>query len=384
MTTGGDQRLQRALAALRNGDAAEAAELLQALTAAGPVAASTWLALAFARVNLDQADAALAAVDRALQLEPRNLRALLFKADHLDRLGQASTALQFYQAALRVAAATPQLPADVVQGLNRAQDVCDRRAAQYENYLLETLEDAGFSRREHPRVAESLDIACGKAPVQLQQPTRFYFPGLPQRAFYGREEFPWVAELEAQTDAIREELLAISRDDRHFQPYLEVNEHQPILNSSRNLGSMDWGACYLWREGERVAAVAEQCPRTVAALEQVPLCLIPGQMPSVLFSRLAPGARIEPHHGAVNSRLICHLPLVVPSHCGELRVGNYSRAWREGELLIFDDSVEHEAWNQSQEPRVVLLFDIWRPELSPEERGWLSQLLQAVKAYSFE
>jgi aspartyl/asparaginyl beta-hydroxylase (cupin superfamily) len=119
----------------------------------------------------------------------------------------------------------------------------------------------------------------------------------------------------------------------------------------------------------------------MAALENVPLCLIPGQMPSVLFSRLAPGTRIEPHHGAVNSRLICHLPLLVPQHCGELRVGNYSKAWREGELLVFDDSMEHEAWNHSRERRVVLLFDIWRPELDPEEWHWVAKMLQAVKAY---
>lgn len=379
--TAPDQPLQRALAALRGGDAATAEGLLRALTEAGPVAAATWLALAFARVNLGRAEAALAAVNRALEQEPRNLRALLFKADHLDRMDQPRHALRFYQAALRVAEGQSQLAGDVVQGLQRARDVCDRQAAQYENYLLEALEAEGFNRREQPRFAEALDIACGKQPLQLQQPTRFYFPGLPQRAFYDRQEFSWVEELEAQTDAIREELLAISQDDNHFQPYLEVDEHQPILNSSRNLGSMDWGACYLWREGERVAAVADRCPRTVAALEQVPLCLIPGQMPSVLFSRLAPGARIEPHHGVVNSRLICHLPLVVPARCGELRVGNYSRAWREGELLIFDDSVEHEAWNESPEPRVVLLFDIWRPELTAEERHWVTQMLRAVKAY---
>jgi aspartyl/asparaginyl beta-hydroxylase (cupin superfamily) len=105
-------------------------------------------------------------------------------------------------------------------------------------------------------------------------------------------------------------------------------------------------------------------------------------MPSALFSRLAPGARIVPHHGAVNTRLICHLPLIVPPDCGALRVGNYERAWREGEAFVFDDSMEHEAWNPSARERVVLLFDIWRPELTDEERHWVSQMLQAVDAYN--
>lgn len=376
-----EELMQKALTALRGGDASAAASMLEQLTAEGPVPAATWLALAFARVNLDQADAALAAVDQALALEPRNIRALLFKADHLDRLGRTRAAVSFYQGALQVAAALPQIPRDVEQGLRRARDVCDRQAAHYENYLLETLEADGFDSRALPRFSESLDIACGKRPVQLQQPTRFYFPGLPQRAFYEREEFPWAAALEAETAAIRDELLAIEQDADQFQPYLQSNPDLPRFNASDTLDSMDWSACYLWREGVRVNAVADRCPRTMAALEQVPLCLIPGQMPSVLFSRLAPATRIEPHHGAVNSRLICHLPLVVPRDCGELRVGNYSRPWREGNLLVFDDSVEHEAWNHSRERRVVLLFDIWRPELEPEERHWVTKMLQAVKAY---
>ncbi|MFU8764630.1 MAG: aspartyl/asparaginyl beta-hydroxylase domain-containing protein [Haliea sp.] len=380
--SGREERMQKALAALRSGDAPAAASMLEQLIAEGPVPAAAWLALAFARVNLEQADAALVAVDQALALEPRNVRALLFKADHLDRIGRTRTAVSFYQGALQVAAAMTQVPQDVVQGLRRAELICDRQAADYENYLLETLEADGFKREALPRFSESLDIACGKRPVQLQQPTRFYFPGLPQRAFYERSEFPWVEALEAETAAIRAELLAIEQDAEQFQPYLQSNPDLPAFNASATLDSMDWSACYLWREGVRVDAVADRCPRTVAALEQVPLCLIPGQMPSVLFSRLAPATRIEPHHGAVNSRLICHLPLVVPLNCGELRVGNDSKAWREGELLVFDDSMEHEAWNHSAERRVVLLFDIWRPELELEERHWVTKMLQAVKSYA--
>ncbi|MFO7552572.1 MAG: aspartyl/asparaginyl beta-hydroxylase domain-containing protein [Haliea sp.] len=376
-----EERMQKALTALRGGDASAAVSMLEQLVAEGPVPAATWLALAFARVNLDQAEAALAAVDQALTLEPRNVRALLFKADHLDRMGQPRVALGFYQAALRVAAGMSQVPVDVARGMERAQEVCDRWAADYEDYLLDAMETAGFTRREQPRFAESLDIACGKVLVQLQQPTRYYFPGLPQRAFYERGEFTWAAGLEAHTDAIRAELLGLMGGAELFEPYLESDPTRPRLNDSRNFDSMDWSACYLWREGTLVEEVASRCPRTMAALAAVPLCIIPGQMPSVLFSSLAPGARIEPHHGAVNSRLICHLPLLVPQNCGELRVGNDSRPWREGELLVFDDSVEHEAWNQSNETRVVLLFDIWRPELTADERHWVSTMLQAVKAF---
>ncbi len=77
-----------------------------------------------------------------------------------------------------------------------------------------------------------------------------------------------------------------------------------------------------------------------------------------------------------NTRLVCHLPLIVPPGC-TFRVGNETREWREGKLVIFDDTIEHEAWNDSKEDRVVLIFDIWRPELSTRERDELTALLSA-------
>ena len=373
--------LQQGLAALREGRPAEAERFLESAVAGSTSSASAWLALAFSRVHLEKPEAALVAVDRALALEPRNLRALLFKADHLARLGQGRGAVAFYQAALQVAAGAGSLPADVQSALRRASVACEQASDRYQRHVLEALEAQGYQADAAPRFAESLAIAFGEQSVQLQQPTRYYFPGLPQRSFYERSEFTWVAELEAATAAIRREVLALEQAGGCFQPYLESSADIPALNRSANLNSPDWGACYLWREGEPVADVQQRCPETVRALSRLPLCEVPGQMPSVLFSRLAPETRIEPHHGAVNTRLICHLPLVVPEDRGALRVGNQQRPWREGELLIFDDSMEHEAWNDSQAPRIVLLFDIWRPELNAEERLRVSQLLTAVRAY---
>ena len=90
--------------------------------------------------------------------------------------------------------------------------------------------------------------------------------------------------------------------------------------------------------------------------------------------------RIPPHHGLLNTRLICHLPLIAPEGCA-LRVGNETRAWVPGQALVFDDSMEHEAWNLSDRLRVVLLFDIWRPELSLDERELVAAMLAAVDSY---
>lgn len=375
------QLQQEGLQALRAGKAADAERCFLGAIERGSTDAALWLALAFARVHQGRAEAALEAVDQALAMEPRNLRALLFKADHLDRMGDKRESLGYYQAALKVAGGEPQVPRDVAQALQRAQDVCQRQARAYEDYLRQALAAHDFDPAISPRFAESLEIAFGKQPLQLQQPTRYCFPGLPQQAFYPREQFGWVRELEAQTPAIRKELEQVLQDPQSFEPYLQTQDNQPQLNDRQNLDSMDWSACYLWRDGELNDDMARRCPRTVEALSRVPLCQVPGQMPSVLFSRLAPGATIVPHHGAVNTRLICHLPLIVPPDCGALRVGNYRRTWREGELLVFDDSMEHEAWNPGARERVVLLFDIWRPELTNDERQWVSTMLQAVKSY---
>ena len=109
-------------------------------------------------------------------------------------------------------------------------------------------------------------------------------------------------------------------------------------------------------------------------------CSIAGRSPMALFSLLKPGTHIQPHHGLINTRLICHIPLIAPADCA-LRVGAETRAWREGEALIFDDSIEHEAWNRSNRTRVILLFEIWRPELSIEERASLTALYEAIGAY---
>lgn len=79
----------------------------------------------------------------------------------------------------------------------------------------------------------------------------------------------------------------------------------------------------------------------------------------------------------LNSRYICHLPLIVPGD-GALRLGTQKREWRFGELIAFDDTIEHEAWNHSGKDRLVLLFDVWRPELEEIEQAQIAALFTAV------
>jgi aspartyl/asparaginyl beta-hydroxylase (cupin superfamily) len=98
------------------------------------------------------------------------------------------------------------------------------------------------------------------------------------------------------------------------------------------------------------------------------------------MSVLKPGTHIQPHHGMLNTRLIVHVPLVSNPDCG-IRVGAETRGWVPGRALIFDDSFEHEAWNKGRETRAVLLFEIWRPEISMEEREALTRLFETIDHY---
>jgi len=112
----------------------------------------------------------------------------------------------------------------------------------------------------------------------------------------------------------------------------------------------------------------------------VPMVHIPGRGPTAFLSRLRPGTHIPPHHGATNTRLICHLPLVIPDNCA-IRVGNDTRRWKLGELIVFDDTVEHEAWNRSDQTRIVLIFDVWNPFLTEAERALVTAVTAAYAGF---
>jgi len=162
-----------------------------------------------------------------------------------------------------------------------------------------------------------------------------------------------------------------------FRAYIQHGQESVRLDANQSLvDDKDWSALFLVENGATVPQVVDRCPRTWQALQRAPLLAIPGRAPTAMFSLLKAGARIAPHTGMFNTRLVCHLPLIVPAGC-RFRVGNEVREWQEGKLMIFDDTIEHEAWNDSSEDRVVLIFDIWRPELTERERAELTALLAA-------
>lgn len=375
-----EQIARQGLNALQSGDAANAQVLLGRAIDAGYRHPDVFVALGYAHKNQGAKEAAAAEFTRALSLDPRHLRALLAKAETLQDLGRETEAVGFYASALKLTPDPESTPKDLRAVFSRGFELMQRRHAQLETALNERFSNLETLKQRSPRFAESVDILLGHARPHYQKPTKFYYPGLPERAVYDRADFDWAEEIEAQTGAILEELqVVLAEGDIHLRPYLEVDEGMPRLRDSDLINNIDWGAYYLWRHGEIVADAAERCPRTIAALGAAPLDFLSKQAPSNLFSVLKPGAHIPPHHGMLNTRLICHLPLIIPPNCA-LRVGNQLVEWKLGELIIFDDSVEHEAWNRSDETRVILLFEIWKPELSREERAEISALFEILAA----
>jgi aspartyl/asparaginyl beta-hydroxylase (cupin superfamily) len=371
---------QAGVAAWQSGDAAAARSAFDQVASAGRASPQLWLLLAQACEALDDLDASDTALDAVLESDQRNPYALLMKGDHQAVRGDDRAAISWYNMALSSGAQIASLPQDLIIRLDRAQAAVAATAARFEAHLSGTLTSSGIDPAAvAPRFGEAIDIIAGRREVFIQQPTTFFYPGLPHTQFFENADFPWVAALEAAAPAMRKEVEAILGQGAGLAPYVVGNTNRPTREHVL-LNDPKWSAFYLWENGALVANNAALCPNTVAALIDAPIPHIATRSPMVLFSVLRPHTHIPAHNGMLNTRLICHIPLIVPPDC-RLRVGNETRTVQFGKAMIFDDSIEHEAWNDSDETRVVLLFEIWRPELSEAERRALTVMYEAINAY---
>jgi ornithine lipid ester-linked acyl 2-hydroxylase len=159
--------------------------------------------------------------------------------------------------------------------------------------------------------------------------------------FLDPQDFGFTTALESQSDAIRAEYLSLPAN--MFDPWVQGQMH-----------GGGWTVFGLYAAGQRIPGACDCCPDTARALQDIPGLSMAG------FSRLAPRTHVKPHVGWAASVYRLHLALVVPPGC-RLRVAEETRAWQESQCLIFDDTVEHEAWNDSDLPRGVLLLDFLRP-----------------------
>lgn len=215
---------QEAFTALQAGNSKKARDVFDRIIATGQTDATTWLGMAHACSQLGDEQATLAAVDKSLEADSGNLRALLFKAEQLEQYDESRQALEYYQHALALARNAGELPEDVKHGLHQAQQACARKDQEYKSFLTEKMKTEGFSPGPtNGRFQQSLDLIFDSKDIFYQEPRRYYYPGLPQIQFYEREQFDWVTNIESATGSIREELTTVMSNPSRFSPYLQAD-----------------------------------------------------------------------------------------------------------------------------------------------------------------
>jgi aspartyl/asparaginyl beta-hydroxylase (cupin superfamily) len=197
------------------------------------------------------------------------------------------------------------------------------------------------------------ELTAGVADQQGESRPRLFFPNLRTLPIWDTNQFSWVSDIESNTDTIRGE-------------YLTAGSTEASVDGIENVRTRGgrWSIRYLACVGRLHGDARVYFERSIRCLSDVPGALTCGM---AYFSTVAGGTHILPHCGFTNAHLRCHLTLSSAPNCS-IRVGSQLKTWHEGRMLIFDDSYEHEVWNNSTADRTVLLFDIFHPDLTRVEQ----------------
>jgi aspartate beta-hydroxylase len=377
------------------GDPAAALSILQRVVAAVPGQLTFWLSLAAVQRTLGLREEELGTLERALALNPTHLVVLLQKGALLDLMNRPRAAAAVYVHALQTLGTNTRLPPAIQAHVDHARRRVAENAVNVAMVLDARLEalrsssdesdglegSAGSGHEARMRFERCLDRVLGRRRIYTPEPTGILFPFLSNYEFFPRHFFPWLTDVEAATGLIREELLAVlGADQGGIRPYIAYGEGVP-LNQWKELNhSRRWGAYFLVDQGKRQDAHIARCPHTAGIISRVPQVDIPGYAPTAFFSVLEPHTRIPAHSGVTNTRVTVHLPLIVPPEC-RFRVGGETREWEVGKAWVFDDTIEHEAFNDSDLPRAILIFDVWNPQLTQLERDLIRETTVALAEF---
>lgn len=227
----------------------------------------------------------------------------------------------------------------------------------------------------HERIDQFARITLGEAPTgtpPLQDPELYFWPGLESHPFHDRT-VPWMAELESAYPVIRAELAGLLDAKIAFTPYAQGTDASYRQKKfGLEEGSDRWSIYDL-----HDPAAESNCPKTIEILHRLFRSEL-GEPVTAQFSALRTGAHIPPHCGVSNVFLTAHLGLIVPQGC-RIRVGNEQRSWSEGRSLVFDDSFEHEVWNESDSWRIVFIARFYHPALTELEIEALGTLHERIR-----
>lgn len=372
-------------AALRSGDADRAVDLLRRAALSSPSDAAIHEELGRAHELCADFAAAADANATAVRLDPHRYTARLHLAISLERVRKPDEAMIQYKRALDDAqraglwldrASTPPLLRPLIEHAVAA--VRRSRHAAFDR-LFAPLR-ARYGSDSLARVERCIRIFLNEEapeyPDPRQRPTFLLFPGLPTRAYFDRGLFPWIPALEAATSSIEAELEPLLRTGSGRERVL-ADDSQEAASLQGADEPPSWTGFYFYRHGIRREDNCAACPATARAIDALPLCRIREHGPEVHFSVFTAGTHLLPHCGVTNTRVVGHLPLIIPEDCA-LNVGGEIHRWQRGRVVVFDDTFEHDAWNRSRTTRVILIFDTWNPYLTEVERAALTELVAEI------
>jgi hypothetical protein len=227
-----------------------------------------------------------------------------------------------------------------------------------------TKERAAAARGSADPAARRLEEYLGLFAMNHRHPRMALYPGLPSRPWYEAADFAIARALEENFGQIRDEALNLERAAFHRE-----------IEGIRRDGS--WDVFFLYERGLKMNENCALCPVTARIVEEQPAMRTLNGL--IYFSRMSPGTHIQPHRGTTNMRVRCHLGLRIPAGDCALRVGTETRQWQQGRAIVFDDNYEHEVWNRTGEDRIVLIVDLWHPDLTPPEIA----VIEGIERYAF-
>jgi tetratricopeptide (TPR) repeat protein len=358
---------------MARGDVRQAQSLLE-LAAQRGRDASTLLRLATVRRSVGDFPGAMKCAVAAVELEPRNFIMCLLLGSLREAMGAFHAAERAYRAAWNHAPLDLSFQPMIATQLERARKFV-AAASQWRNQMLNWRGD-GLSMEEDRRMRGFRTNLLENLDAGPLVPPAYIIPGIKPKRYFDASAFRGIAELERATDAVRQEFLALAADKNE-----QLADRLSGLHASEDEHGRggQWSMIPLIRNGKLVENFASRCPRTMELAQGLDLPKLSLISPSLYFSVLEPRSRIPPHTGITNARIIAHFPLIVPENCG-FKVGGELRRWEPGKALVFDDMTTHEAWNGSDRIRVVLIADLWRPELSLAERAAVTELMSCPDA----
>ena len=372
--------------ALARGEGGEASAMFARAIAADPASPDLHMNLATAKRSLGDGAGERMALEGALAIDQRHFMALVRMAELHERDGDDARAAERWSGVLAMSVAIDDRSPALELMLDHARRFVARQQADFARAVDDGLREAraAIGQRDRRRFDACVDHMLGRRQIYANSCAGLHFPFLPADEFFDRAHFPWISDLEGHTDVIREELMALLADDAAaIRPYVAMDPGVPENKWSALDHKLDWGAYHFWNNGVRDDAACARCPRTIAAIEALPLATLPGRAPTIFFSLLQPGTHLPAHTGVSNVRAIVHLPLIVPPGCS-FRVGGETREWKVGEAWVFDDTIEHEAWNRSDQLRAILIFDVWNPHIDAAERSLLQAFFPVADAGGYD